>query len=245
MKNPAIKTDNPAGRLYEILDKTRSKSKTSRVRVVWAEVLDIDPNDSLKILSSLTELVKLVAESKKRIQQIQGINTDLYLQPFENIEKAFANLNFTQQWEPIKNLLDEPTMLGLAYCADYLSREAGEKEIDPKKLAELLKAVEALQKEVLASDLPEELKSVLIENLEKMHLSILGYRINGAEGIQRAIEMNLGSVFLHGDLIKAENKKQVMKKFYRLLLKALEIIGPALGKVLVIDGIERLLLGSG
>ena len=59
---------------------------------------------------------------------------------------------------------------------------------------------------MLDASFENELKSVIVENLENIRASLIGYRINGLDGMRHALERSIGSFYLNPKLV-SEMKK--------------------------------------
>ncbi|MBC3766602.1 hypothetical protein [Neptunicella marina] len=117
-----VKSD-PAGRLCDLLQEARTHSENVKVRNVWAAVFKIAESDTGAILRMLSDMIQVLYKTQSRIKDLKNINHDLFLKPFANIEKLFSQINLDGSWQTGKRLLDEPTIYGLQFCSDRLSRE--------------------------------------------------------------------------------------------------------------------------
>lgn len=241
------KLDNPAGRLYEVLNKVRKRSDDVSIATVWAGYFNVSLKDTTAIYVHLVELMNLVDRARRDIQQLQDVDHDIYLQPFENIEQALNYANLSEYWRQVKQYLDDTTMLALKFCSDALSIRIGEKIISDEQLTELQTKVESLLNEVLESTLLEELKDVLIQKLEEIRQAILAYRIMGREGLRRALESSLGAMFLYREDIQEvqdEKQKRTLRDVLEFMAHLSEILGFAL-QAAQLTGLVTPLLGPG
>lgn len=62
--------NNPAGRLYDILDAARHQNAGDTARKAWAAVFQIDPDDTGMLLKLLADVIDLVHETKSSIQRL-------------------------------------------------------------------------------------------------------------------------------------------------------------------------------
>ena len=240
------KLDNPARRLYEVLNRARALGPMIATNEVLAGALQINPRDTKVLLTAIVDLIDLTDTAKKRLQQLD-IDQDLYLDPFKNIDRLFTGLNLGTNWEAYRSLLDDNTMLALQFCADTLSREMSETVIGEEELTELQTKVESLLEEVLGSTLPEELKDVLVQKLEDIRLAILLYRVKGTEGLRRALESGLGAIFLYGghiEEIQDEKQKRTLHDVLEFMAHLAQIAGVGL-QVAQLTGLVPLLPGPG
>ena len=232
--------DNPAGRLYEIQDRACSFAQPNRpIKEVWAQVLGGYPADNGSLYYPLSQLIQLTQNAKKSVQQLTDVDQTLYLKPFENIERAFATTNLDQPWSEFKDRVDDATMIALRFVSDALSRMGTEDVIDPEVLSDLQSDVGSLLEKVLQSDLPDELKTVLIESLEDIRGAILEYRIRGADGLRRVLESSVGAVLRQREQTQRIHEEKELKVIFDFLgilreldklvavsLKAKELVAP-------------------
>jgi hypothetical protein len=237
--------NNPAGRLYDILSEALPSRSNKSIRETWANVFGIDPAATGDLLHLMAQLIELLRASRQRIEQVDGVDRDLYFQPIQNLEKAFASLNLDAQWNDFVNKVDNATMVGLAFCSDTLSQRHTEEVIQKEVLDDLLNDVETLVETVVASDLDMALKTVLTENLENIRRAILEYRIRGAEGLLRALEMSVGALLRHRDDFREKSDSDSVSGFWKFLgkldritgiaVKTKQLFGPAVAQLLGTD----------
>jgi hypothetical protein len=237
--------DNPAGRLYEILDEARKRGDQLHTRQVWGSVLHVNPANNSELLPAPARLMMLVKEARQSVQELEEINHELYLKPFEQIERAFQHVNLEESWQRFKSQLDDPTMVALAFCADTLSREGGEIQIDSEKLQKFQEEVNSLLEDIIQSDINQELKDFIIRGLEEIRRAIFEYRLGGSEGLRKALEMNLGGMFFNAEEIQKEKRKKVVSRYLEVINTLLNLVTIALNIKQITGPITNLLLPGG
>jgi hypothetical protein len=215
-----VKTE-PAGRLYDILQEGRTKPGDYPSRRVWASIFGVPEIDTGTILRMLAELIQLTYETKVEIEKLEDVDHQLYLRPFQRIESLFSQINLDAPWKHWKDQIDEPTIYGLQFCSDKLSRATNYTKIDNDEIEKIKNSLSELTDQVLETQLDSFLKQLLVRNLESLRQSLIAYRIKGIDGIQQEIELNLGSMVLHRDEIrqKYEHSKSgnLWKKYLSFL----------------------------
>ncbi|WP_217517434.1 hypothetical protein [Vibrio metschnikovii] len=194
-----------AGRLLDILTEAKSKSEKLRARQVWASVFNIPENDSGSLLLMLAELIRLSDQTKKQLIAINDIDHQLFLKPFANVERILSTLNLDGSWQSSKQLLDDVTIYGLNICSDKLSRINKTTSLSDDDFNKIKSMLEQLTDEVLNSDLESPLKEIFIRNLEGLRQSLLLYKINGIDGIEQQIQLNIGTLMFNKENIKSSN----------------------------------------
>src|SRR5689334_15596041 len=116
-----VKRDNPAGRLHEILTQARNQPNQPTIEV-WTKVLGAQSGNKTEIMGAISNLLELLDEVKDKISKLDGLNTQLYLSRFPEIEAVVKATNYDAAWDSYKPHLNEAAMLNLAHCAEALSR---------------------------------------------------------------------------------------------------------------------------
>ncbi len=242
--------ESPVKRLYEILENALSNPGPIPIRDVWSKSLGIEKTDILAVYLALADLVKLFDDAKKNILQLDDVNRDYYLEPFLKIEDVIKHSNLDEKWDRISGKLDAVTMLSLKLASNTDSNAIGMKAISDDKLKKLQSDAEDLLEKVVAADfLSEELRRVLLEQLENIRRSILLYRVSGFEGMRRAVESTLGGLILNREQIEdvindGKDKKGIIRNLITLLSDISQIA--SLGfQAAQLSSVLPLLLNSG
>lgn len=220
--------NNPAGRLYLLLDEFRKHPDSDKVDKAWTDVFGIKPLEPLDLSLAISEVVTLVEETKKQISA-QNVDHQLYMKPFIQIQKLFT-LGFAHKLSTARPFVDDTVMSGLEYCAELLSRTIGETVIEQEKLDTLLENVNQLLENISESDLPNELKILLQDNLLSLRRAILHYRIHGAEGLKKAIEIALGSMWIYSQQKHEETDKtgkELVKNYLMIMFYTMSVVADA------------------
>ena len=221
--------NNPAGRLYDILESARRQNPKEPTRKAWAAVFHVEPSDTGSLLQMLADLIGLVGETKSSIQRLDGVDHDLHLKPFTKIEKLLSSINLDASWEGWRNQIDDTTLLGLQFSADQLSRISGFTQIPSEELDEIRTSVDELFNAVVDSNLPSELKSLLVRNLESIRLALAAYLVRGIDGIREEVERSFGSILLYQQEIRQAKpeEREVCTKFFKLVGRLSQLVSLA------------------
>ena len=238
-----IKTE-PAGRLFDILQEAKRKSENYTARKVWSEIFEVEEQDTSTLLKMLADLIRLMHLSKRNIEELNDIEHELYLKPFSRLEVIFSQVNLDAQWKAWRDQIDESTLYGLQFCSDRLNRSTNYTKITNDELDKIKDSLSDLVEQILASELEVSLKQLLIRNLERLRQTLIAYRINGIDGIETEIELNLGSILLHKDEIKkksGENSTHIWKKYFSFLDGLNKTISTAKNVKSLGEGLTKLL----
>ena len=221
-----VKKDNPAGRLHAILTQARNQGNVPTIEV-WTKVFGAHTGNKTEIMRNMSKLMELLDEIKAKISKMEGINTELYLSRFPEIEAVVKATNYDAGWDGYKAHLNDAAMLNLAHCAEVLSKY-DENPVDGDELSELLKSVDELSEQVWKGNLDEKLKWVVTDLLEALRRSIREYRIRGAEGLRRDLAFCVGMLVQNHALFKANEEKEEVSRFGKIISKLNAIVSFAL-----------------
>ncbi|UQI39303.1 hypothetical protein [Vreelandella venusta] len=217
-----VKTD-PAGRLHDLLESARKQPESKKAREALGIVFDVEGQDTESLLRLLADLIMLSQQTKSRIKALNDISHDIYLEPFPKIEKLLSTLNLDASWKPYRELLNEPTLYGLKFCSDKLSRIDGIETIDKSEIEAIQARLASLVDEILNSEIDPDVKELLLRNLEGLRQSLIAYRVRGLEGIEREVEAGLGSVLVNKSKIEKSASKGKTGSFLKAYIALLEV----------------------
>jgi len=78
MTEPEVPTDNPAGRLYDILSRTRQTNSTGTVLDALCSALAVNPSDVIGSSYAFTQLLCLINDTALAIWQLEGYKYKRY-----------------------------------------------------------------------------------------------------------------------------------------------------------------------
>lgn len=224
-----MKVNNPAGRLYLLLDAVRKQPKQTALQHAWADTLGFERGQQEVYVQKMAEIIQLTEEIKLLIAK-EDVDQHLYFKPFIKIQRLFA-LGSGVAVEQALSHLDEGTMTGLEHCAELLARKFPEKEIEAETLKTVEAEVDALKERILASTLDNALKTVILDSIFEIQKAIGNYRVYGSRGVEKTIQNTMGAMqyfYLSGNQnitiqVQAENDKKAIADYIDLLEKLLSI----------------------
>lgn len=219
--------NNPAGRLYDLLRSAQRQPGKDRARTAWGKIFDVDPSDTGLLLAMIADLIGLVADTKTSIERLDDVDQGLYLKPFKKLETFLSQVNLDGPWEHWQKQLDEPTLYGLQFAADRLSRNAGSTSISEKDIETLQAELEQFVTSILASDLPQGMKALFLRNLESVRHALLVYRIRGIDGLEHELERAIGSLMLNKQHIPPAGDESAPRKFWERFFLVIDRINKA------------------
>lgn len=215
------KTDNLAGRLYEILDATRKvrspdlTDNTARCR--YAKVFGLSNGNTVEIVHRLFQIHRLFDEVLLIMRSISDFDEELYLNPLSNLRFAVPLHNIETEWGKCAPHLSDAHMTALAFVAHELSRRPSEGSVNSEDLNQLLTEIDELYKDVMESSLDPDLKLLILERLEAIRQAIHEYRIRGIKRLREELAASIGTLIVNEDLIKQSGNKEEVQRFGKII----------------------------
>lgn len=221
--------NNPAGRLAMILNNLR-QVKNKALGDAWVEVLGVDKKDTGELIQRVALVSRLVDDTEAQIKSQKDLNHGLYLRWTPLVREVFTNLNFRASVNDVNGRLTPEAMTGLEFCDEILSRSCPERTLDPQKLAEVIQEVKSLIDQVIASELPNDLKEFVLDKLDLLLRALEMYQVAGIGPIATALDTIIGTTARCGGKPYAQSKDTPLgKKFWSLCGKVATMIALADG----------------
>lgn len=210
--------NNAAGRLHNILTQAIGIGNIPTFQV-WAKVLDVAEGDKTELFRRIFQLHNLVDEVKTKITGFNGINNQLYLSRLPIIENVVKATNYDAVWDNYKPQLNEATMLNLEYCAEALA-QYDEQAINEDELTKLTQDIHELSERLHSSELHDDLKTVILEQIEVIRRAISEYKIRGAKGIRDEVAYCYGKTLQLYGLFDTHRDKEEVMSLWSILSRA-------------------------
>ncbi|BCZ49301.1 hypothetical protein psyc5s11_53680 [Clostridium gelidum] len=219
-ENREVLTDNVVGRLYHIIYQLKS-DVSENAEKVFLKVFSLDENNKIGIFTNYTELLKMCTLGISQIEQLQSKNLHKYQLTLNQTMNGLTKINFNTSsgMRDFSNHFDEKLMISLEYCADFLSEHSNEEDIEDEKIQELIEEINVLIEEVLVCNFNDELKKILIYQLNNVRESLFKYKLYGAEGVVNNISTALGTLILNREKANDEESKITIKKIFEIIGK--------------------------
>lgn len=217
--------NNPAGRLYALLDAAKvppRQGDSTAVRHRWADVLEVDRDDLPTLLARLSPVIALPSQVREAISSIPDLDHQRYLRYLPKVEQAFSNLNLGTAWQHFAAPIDTATMHGLELCDERLSALRSEPTLAEDERAELHQQVRNLFDDVAANEGKPDLREFLLRHLSAMDQALSEYRISGTPPVENAVRSATGELVLRKirgeDLPHSSRSDRFWKIFTRVAL---------------------------
>jgi hypothetical protein len=216
-----IKTNNPAGRLYDVLSEARNHPTSQGVpaKKIWSSVFGVD-SDSTLLIRRLVQLTEEMDEATERLKQLENFTLALHLPQLQSLRHALSPTHLNSNWEHVARFLSESSMLSLASAADWLAHHDPDGEINKSDLDALQREIEELVRVVLDSKSDIVFRQFVLEQLEKIRSAILEYRIRGPVALREALEYTTGALVLNHTLVKEQADRKdgsILRRFEKVV----------------------------
>lgn len=189
-------TDNPAGRLLHILQEGKKKQTSLACKAIWAELLDVKPDNLALLMSRLGKVMELPEQIINQIKIHYPNQNNTHKHWSAKVNTAFAQQNLNGKWSEFINHIDSHTIDYLSMSVDLLDVKEKTKILSDKELTEIHKKISDLVTEILKMELDENFKKYVLKFLRKVLTAIEEYKISGASPILEAMESTLGHAFI-------------------------------------------------
>jgi len=211
-------TNNPAGRLLELMAVARKIPKNVNGGDAWRQVLSDEDEESLELdslLERLSRVVVLPAAIRRDVTSVEGINHDLYLRHMGVWERAFSSrIRFDAQWSHFMELFNGEHFYSLETCDELLAREKPEAVLSPEFVAEIASEFDEMRHRIVEADLDDELRAFLLAGLDRMREALRHYRFSGIPPVIEALEASIGAAQLQPEVTRRSNETELGKQYW-------------------------------
>jgi hypothetical protein len=204
----------------------------------WADVFGIKEQDQTALAFAVSEKLGLLYREimvAERAMLATGINPELYEEAFCDARRAVAPTNLTGDWKAHQSILKAETLKTLAFCVELLPNE--ERLLEGEELDRVWERLEELKKEIDSSELPDEARAFIREQITIIEEALDGYEITGARAFRHAL--------VDASLSYSEHESAVVAHEDAPEIKRLGGIWSSLTKLNERSEVVQKLLGSG
>jgi hypothetical protein len=226
IENPAHKLHNLLEKAYKMSSESLTDFSSPSYRDTWAKVFNIEKSDTSALLTSIHYLLDLFLKTKNIIQSNECLNTEKNNKFLTYIENALLEINLNGTMKHFRDNINNEILTALYYMAENISfvYNINEKEIDEKEINSLLQEIDELTSNLIASSLPEDVKAILLKNLNLIRKSLMSYKTLGIEGIRKSLEQTIGSIILNGNIIKEEQENENVEHMFKIISRISSLI---------------------
>lgn len=235
--------DNPAGRLYRILEAMQKGRQNVNIMEGMAEVLGIVPPFSSAVARAVSEVLNLAGEAEAEVRALNDEhNKELLLRWQPKVMDALNAMVF-QRTSPVLTLgavagcYGREDHIALEFCSDALRRFRRELAIERDALDRIRGQIADLLV-VLESDtaLDGELRGLLLRNVRVMLRACDSYDRCGTAGIRDAVNQTIGALVTRPDLVvRRESSPATWQKTATVIALLSSLVGLATNVMMAIE----------
>ena len=219
---------NPAERLYEILSNAKENVKKNSsdiytnktVKTIWALTFDIDKNDEEKVFLAVVEVIQQIESLKKVADRMNSIVKDDFVKEITGLEKDIMNTSLDEKSYTLEKVISDTRLMALKAIAMGLDICNQYSTIDDEKIDDIRDKILQLINEINDLSISNDLKEIVIDNLERVDLMIDDHKLYGIEGVKGAVEKGFGNIMLNNELSELSSNdfevKETLKKVLNL-----------------------------
>lgn len=236
-----LHTDNPAGRLLNILEKGKEIPISTPCKVAWGKLLDVKGDNLALLMSRLGKVMELPDQIINQIKSHYPNQNNTHQHWSQKINHAFASQNLNGSWKEFYAHIDAHTINYLSMSVDLLDMKDNTEILSAEKLSEIYNSVNSILVDVLDSDLELEVKKYIVKYLRKIIISIEEYKISGATPIIECVEGALGHAFVDENYRNSIQKTEIGKQLITVLTSVASVVTVAIGLPQLPDALNFLL----
>ena len=221
--------DNPAARLHRLLTAAKSISPKASCTEAWCKLLELTPQPISVLtarVATASMLPRLTIDALKEAYPGRKPNWDHWEQ---HVCTAFQNQNLLGTFETFIVHIDRHSLTYLEMAADLLAVRSPAVMPEPQDISKVRTELNDILVDVLASQLPIEVRNYLVRSLQRMILGLDEYKITGNIPVLEAIESALGHTAFDSEYKSFLQSEDLGKRFLNGLNAAAAIITVASG----------------
>lgn len=196
---------NTAGRLYEILTEMKKLhnplGKKLTIKESLVTVFNLNDKENSEVYYKMAEIMELIRNVKDEIKLLELEEESEFIGPINKIAEVFSGVSLDSSLELLFKENFGYNLQSLKFCAITLKRERRDIEIDQEELNTVYKQFEALRKQVIETELPKQLRVLILKNIDEIMKSINDFKVKGLEGLKRTVESSVGSLILNRETV--------------------------------------------
>lgn len=218
--------NNPAGRLLTLINSGRPQQyKKETTRKVWSILLNVQEDDTQKLLKRIGYVSSIPGNIEKQINSIEKINHKVYVKYLPKIKNVLnGNLNYQSTWNTFIDHFSQPVIDNLEVCSEILSRERPEKVIEKQYLDTVISEIEELLGLAKSDESSSQINDFVMKSLLNLKNSIEEYSILGSVPIEKEIHTTIGSI-LTVNINDEFNKNNKGKKYLNIVGGLIFLLG--------------------
>ena len=198
--------ENVASKLHKILSQTKKYPETKQFRDVWSEIFSIPRTDTSEMIKRYASVIDLYKETLKLIEDHPKLNNDTNKKFLEYVGLSLGTLNINTNMGQFHGYLTSEVMTALHFISENISfvYHLEDSLLTEELVNELMSDIKDLIDKITFSDLPIEVKKLLVQNLNVINNSLHSYFITGIDGVTESLGQAIGTLFINRQAITPE-----------------------------------------
>lgn len=219
--------DNPAARLLSILEEGKNQSPETHCTKVWNLLLATE--DTSLLVSRLGKTMNLTQQTIVAIQEEFPDGGNTWSHWAQQVNYAFMVQDISSKWVTFIKHIDDHTITYLRMSATMLQAKSNTKLIAVAELGALRQTFSDLLVDILAADIPVEIKKYLARQLRNIVDTIDDYRISGALPLLDAVDATVGHMAVDKEYNHFLTKTEIGKRLLDTLGAMANVVTVAVG----------------
>jgi hypothetical protein len=227
--------DNPASRLYRIMNQLRSfdkgdpeEEKRQSLVGVWLAVLEADPKDPHTLADKLRQVRGLYEESLLGLRILPGLEKDEIKDLLNPIAQLLNPANFNYIWKGMKqSYLTPGVLVALELCSLRFQQVPNAADMDEKALDQLQKDTVALVHDIQAAQIGPVVKESAAQNLDLIGKAIAEHRAGASFALRSALEAAVGRFYLYAGKYKENMPADLFGRAASMVEQFTKLVLPA------------------
>ncbi len=213
-----VNASSSAERLYEIMSGiSRINSNESTVDVLYGYISNEKKSNPLSVALSLSELAESVKQDV--LLHMAADKSELFLTCFYAVDNILTPVALVAHWNAVKGNISEEVLARMQILSKFLDAQIIEEEISNADLESIKTLVKDLESTLASSELPGELKKILIKEVVRIRYSIEMYAISGAYGVKEALQSTVGAVYANREALDSSEDEGTITRLGELIDK--------------------------
>ncbi|MCZ7379140.1 hypothetical protein [Micromonospora sp. WMMC250] len=191
-------TDNSASRLVALLSEVQQRSGSERLAIdAWMQIFGV--TNLAGVLKSAADFASLVDQVEAEVRALpEDEDPEHLLAHLPQVHKVLDSFFSSRRlkMDQVAAQVTGEMVYSIATCERALRRNGKvEPVISENSSGQLVEDVRAIIDEVVRSDLPSDLKELLVDRLRGVEAALLKVRIGGYANVEKAMDaLTLGAV---------------------------------------------------
>lgn len=204
---------NSAYRIHNILNKAMAQQENLQNLQVWANVFEIETNNSALKINKVTEKLLLLEnelEIAKSLMKKAPLDENNYKTAFNAVNNVINSNNLFIKWAQQRPILTREIFNLLDICSQLIPHE--EDEVTEEEIEKILTELTKIKKMIEKGDFSEKLQTFVFQQIELIEGAIKDYHIIGIKAFRTAFYEAHTILFRDQEIIKTDEGRKITKK---------------------------------